>query len=176
MSLSTKGPKPLNGDKCQKKHQIQTISTPRVFQLHPIYVDALHELEWNLFECETQSYESYESFLCVEAHKCSDKLAHALKCAKIPKQYICFPGTPKHRCLLRGRQCRLRQLSLNFSSWFPLDRFFLSRHGHSSRTKKWHLQNFREFHVCLLQNPSWITMPLMKIHSSPAKLGQILTW
>ena len=29
-------------------------------------------------------------------------------------------------------------------------------------------QNFRELHVYLLQGPCWATMPLMKIHSSPA--------
>ena len=36
-------------------------------------------------------------------------------------------------------------------------------------------RNFGELNVYLSQNPCWATMPLRKIHSSPAKLRQIIT-
>ena len=50
---------------------------------------------------------------------------------------------------------------------------FLSGNSRSSRIKLFLARNFRELHVYLSRNPCWATMPLMKIHSSPAKLRQI---
>jgi hypothetical protein len=50
---------------------------------------------------------------------------------------------------------------------------FLSGNSRSSRIKLFLARNFRELHVYLSRNPCWATMPLTKIHSSPAKLRQI---